>query len=229
MKLSAQRSTTAMIATIHALKTKAKLDDDSYRDLLERQTGKRSAKALSVTQAGQVIERLRELAGDRTPVGAVARLDGPVGAKLRALWIAAYDLGVVRDRTDRAMLSYLERQTGVSHVRFLSNAGAGNAAIEGIKAWLARASKIEWPGDRADIRTSKRAVLHAQWLRLIDLGAVIPTIADQPLSDLDHYAWRVACRTGWDDFEPCHFDQVQAALGRRLRAAVALHSEGAVS
>ncbi len=107
MALSHHSITTGTLATIHTLKGKAGLDDETYRDLLEREAGVRSAKDLNMTAAGRVIDRLRAAAGDAGPNGAVAGLDSPVGRKLRALWIAGYDLGVVRDRTDRAMLSFL--------------------------------------------------------------------------------------------------------------------------
>lgn len=221
MKLSTRPATTSMIATIHTLKGRLKMDDDTYRDLLRQQTGKHSAKDLSVTESGRVIERMRELAGDGGVKGAVAGLDSPIGAKLRALWIAGYDLGIVRDRTDRAMLSYLERQTGVSHVRFLADAGVANKAIEGLKRWMTREARVEWPTDSTDVRGAKWSILAAQWIRLVELRAVIPSDEHRPLRDLDLYAWRVVGMNGWNFFDLCHFDQVQNALGRKLRAALA--------
>lgn len=229
MKLSTKPATTSMIATIHTLKGRLKMEDDTYRDLLEQQAQKRSAKDLSVTEAGRVIDRLRELAGDGGIKGAVAGLDSAIGGKLRALWIAGYDLGIVRDRTDRAMLSYLERQTGVSHVRFLADAGVANKAIEGLKRWMARDAKVEWPTDSSDVRGAKRAILAAQWLRLIELRDVIPSIAHHPLRDLDLYAWRLVGMNGWNFFDLCHLDQVQNALGRKLRAALAKHGRHTIT
>jgi phage gp16-like protein len=65
VRLSEHGATTSMISTIHVLKARAGLDDDTYRDFLERETGQRSAKHLSVTQAGRVIERLREVTGQK--------------------------------------------------------------------------------------------------------------------------------------------------------------------
>jgi hypothetical protein len=214
-----------MIATIHVLKAKAKLDDDDYRDLLKQLTGQDSSRYLTVTQAGRVIDRLRELTGEYGMKGAVAGLDSGVGAKLRALWIVAYDCGVVRDRSDRAMLAYLERQTGVSHTRFLADAGAGASAIDGLRAWLARAAAIDWPADRRDVIAAKRAVLNAQWLRLIALNVVRPFNATKPLDDLDSYAFRVGGSNGWCYFDGPKLDQVQNALGRKLRRALAEQSQ----
>lgn len=226
MKLSTHRSTTSMIATIHTLKARAKLGEENYRDLLEQISGRRSAKELSVTQACRVIERLRELTGDvGLARGAVAGLDSPIGAKLRALWIAAYDLGVVRDRSDRAMLAFVQRQTGVSHTRFLQDSGAGAAAVDGLRAWLARDAGVDWPSDRRDVIAAKRAVLNAQWLRLVALNAVHPFIASRPLEDLDSYAFKVGGANGWPYLDGPKLDEVQKALGRKLRRALEQNPE----
>lgn len=223
MKLSTHEATTSMISTIHVLKARAGFDDDTYRDFLQAQTGKRSAKDLSVTQAGRVIDRLREVTGDSgAGNGAVAGLDGPVGAKLRALWISGYNLAIVRDRSDRAMLSFLQRQTGVSHVRFLNEAGAGARAIEGLKSWLGRTGHVAWPADSEDVIAAKRAVLDAQWRKLIAIGAVKPVGgAVDPMADLLAYAGKITRQNRWDTFRPQDYDEVQKALGNKLRGALA--------
>ncbi|MGL5166660.1 MAG: regulatory protein GemA [Afipia sp.] len=223
MRLSQHKSTTSMKATIHVLKTKAGMDDETYRDFLFKEAGVRSSSDLSVTQSGRVIERLRELAGEGVgPRGAVAGLDGLIGSKLRALWIAGYDLGIVKNRTDKAMLAFLERQTGVSHVNFLAEPSAGTKAIEGLKSWLARTGAVDWPSDSKDVIGAKRAVLNAQWMRLIAIGGVKPWAANHPLHGLDDYAFKVVpAFRRWEGMEPRHYDQVQNALGRRVRAVLA--------
>lgn len=221
---STQKATTGMIAAIHTLRRNAGLDEDTYRDLLESETGKRSAKDLTVRESGRVIERLKGTTNG-IAAGAVAGLDTNIGRKLRALWIAGYDLGIVRDRTDRAMLSYLERQTGVSHVNFLREPNAGARAIEGLKAWLGRDGKVQWPVEASGAddqgKANKRAVIEAIWLRLVDIGDVEPYTKHQPLLSLDPYAYKVAKLNGWNFFQPHHYDQIQNALGRRMRAALA--------
>ena len=194
-----------------------------YRDLLERETGERSAKDLSVTQAGRVIDKLREVTGERGGTrGAVAGLEGVVSAKLRALWISGYNLAIVRDRSDRAMLAFLQRQTGVSHTRFLKDPRAALGAIEGLKSWLGRAAKVQWPADNDDVTGAKRAVLNAQWARLIELGEVkaIGQAVD-PVHDLMTYAGRIVRQNRWETFQLSDYDQVQKALGHKLRGALA--------
>lgn len=224
-------ATAAQIGAIHALAAKAGLDDDTRRDFLQRETGARSTKAITTRQAAHVIDKLKSLAEGKPASGAVAGLDSPAAKKLRALWIAGYDLGLVRDRSDRAMLAFLERQAGVSHTRFLREPGQATAAIEALKSWIARDGKVVWPAREAwkkdgradfdEIAASKRAVLDAQWMKLVEIGAVEPFLDHKPLRDLDAYAFKVAGRNGWCFFELPHYDEVQRALGRKLRAALA--------
>ncbi|MFH0302665.1 regulatory protein GemA [Bradyrhizobium sp. 31Argb] len=227
MRLTERPATTSMIATIHTLKPKAGLgDDETYRDFLQSVAGVRSSKELSVATAPRVIEKMRELAGGAGAAkGSVVGLDGPIGTKLRALWISGYNLGIVRDRSDHAMLSFLQRQTDVSHVRFLKDARAGSSAIEGLKSWLGRTGNVEWPTDSDDVIGSKRAVLYAQWRRLIEIGAVKPIgSAVDPMEDLQHYAGRIVRQNRWETFKSADYDEVQKALGRKLRAALAQHT-----
>ncbi|MDC7787338.1 regulatory protein GemA [Rhodoplanes sp. TEM] len=233
-------ATSKQIGAIHALKSRLDLDDAAYRGLLEIETGLRSAKALSTAQAARVIDRLKGLSGQArsgfesglpdtlpraaAPGGAAAgplRLDGTYAAKLRALWIAAWDLGIVRDRSDAALVSFVARQTGIIHTRWLRDARDAAAVIEALKSWIARESGIVWPGREADPLDLKRAVLTAQWMRLVQLGAVRLFLADKPLHDLERYAFTVAAKQGWVWFDGDDYAAVQAALGRKLRKAIA--------
>ena len=212
-------ATREQLAAIHVLKAQARLDDETYRDFLERETGYRSAKLIAEPAAGKVIEKLRDLAGGGKAAGAVAGLDTPLAAKLRALWIAGYNLGLVRDRTDRDF--FLERQTGVSHTKFLTDPRQGTQAVEGLKAWLAR-NGVSWPSEKEDSEAigSRRAIIDAQWLKLMSLNAFA---TNDPLSDLLPFARRTVGIIGapeWNEFGPHDLDRVQAAIGRRLRTAI---------
>ena len=216
----------SQIAKIHVMAGRAGLEGDTYRAFLNKHTGKTSSKDLTRDEAGRLIETLNGLTGaaHSGAVGAVAGLDSKIGRKLRALWIAGHNLGLVRDRTDRAMLSFLERQTGVSHVRFLREPGEGTAAIEGLKSWLARDGGVRWPLHGATDEgalLSRQAVLEAQWSRLAEIGAVEVIGVDQ-LAGFRDYAMRAAGKMRWQDFGTSDYDAVQAALGRKLRKALQL-------
>ena len=224
----ADRASPAQIGAIHALAKKAGMDEDTRRDFLERETGARSSAALSRRQAIVVIDKLRALTdgGAVKARGAVAGLNTPVAKKMRALWIAAYDLGLVRDRSDRAMLSFLERQTKVSHTRFLSSPGEASSAIEALKIWLERDGKVEWPAREAwkkereagfaEVAASKFAIIEAQWRRLTSLSHHL-TSGDAWLAS---YAELIAAKA-FKDFALADYDAVQKELGRVLRAALA--------
>lgn len=221
--------TGGQLASIHVLAAKARMDDATYRDFLEGLTGHRSAKQLSAAQAGQVIDKLKEITGQgpALPKGAVSGLDTPLGAKLRALWIAGYNLGLVRDRSDRAMLVFVERQTGVSHTRFFTEPRQGSAAVEGLKGWLAR-NGVSWPSDKddADAVASRRAIIDAQWLKLVAHDPTLAFSSSDPMGGLLPFAAKVAGKIGcfaltWAAFSTRDLDQVQAAIGRKLRAQLA--------
>jgi hypothetical protein len=204
---------------IHALAGKAGLDEDMRRDFLQTHAGVRSVTKLTINQAINVIDRLKKLAGEP---GAVAGLDNPVGRKLRALWIAASDLGLLADRTDKAMLTFLERQTGVSHTRFFTEPGQATAAIEALKDWLTRGGKVRWPHERdAEPNALKQAVVEAQWLRLVEIGAVQPFMTSNPLLDLQSYSYRVTGKGHYSYFTSADYAKLQNALGRKLRSALA--------
>jgi len=200
------------ISAIHVLAKKAGMDDDTYRDFLEQHGGVRSAKLLTMAGARRAIDKLKESAGQG---GAVAGLDSPIGGKLRALWIAGYNLGIVRDHTDRAMLSFLERQTGVSHPRFFTDPAQGSAAVEALKSWLARDAGVVWlKDDKGNPLAGRRSVAIAQWQRLIALKAV----EENGFFDFAHRITRTPYTV---PFNAHHYDAISAALGRKLRAALA--------
>ncbi|MBD8890169.1 regulatory protein GemA [Roseibium litorale] len=125
------------LAAIHVLKKKARLDDDSYRDLMARETGKRSAKDLTPAERRTFITVLNGLSGGAQTT---SRTSGKYEAKLQALWIAGYNLCVVHQRSNAAMRSFLKRQTGLDHSRFLHNEADALKAIEGLKVWIRRAT-----------------------------------------------------------------------------------------
>lgn len=132
------------LAAIHVGKKQLGLDDETYRGLLERVTGKRSAAELSETERTAVVAEMRRQGF--TPASKPPRkgLDGPYAAKLQALWIAGWNLGVVRDRRDKALIAFVERQTKISHTRFLRFPEDAAKVIEALKGWLARKGGVRW-------------------------------------------------------------------------------------
>jgi hypothetical protein len=215
------------IGLIHILAGQAGLDEDTRRDLMARETGQRSAKGLTDAQAEKVIQALRRQAPPERRKS--ERMDGPYAPILRALWLAGYNLGIVRGRDDRALIAFVTRQTGLEHPRFLVDAGAAKKAIEGLKAWLAREAGYQVPTARDGGIAARRELVRAQWRALQRLGAVLPGDNDFALAA---YVSRVATGLAGAvvDLEdprltPAVLDQVSRALGSKLRQALARQAE----
>jgi hypothetical protein len=154
---------TAKLGLLHSLKRDLALDDDGYRDKLFQVTGRRSAKDLSDAQLDTAIDAFRPA---RAPGTAVS----PYVAKLKALYIAAFNLGAFEDGTDAAIAAFVERQTGKKALRFLTP-GDANKVSEGLKAICARHGFDVPAGDAGGLE-SRRALLKAQWARLVALGVM---------------------------------------------------------
>lgn len=158
------------IAAMHVAKKQLGLDDETYRAVLQRVTGKTSARDMNDAERGRVLEEFRNRGFKPASTGARKRLEGRYAKKLQALWIAGWNLGVVRDRTDEALVHFVQRQTGVDHVRFLHHPEDANKAIEAIKGWLARTGGVDWTLGRhmsAMQRMPGYKVALAQWNILV--------------------------------------------------------------
>lgn len=200
----------SLLAKIHLLAKQSGMEDEDYRDLLDRETGRRSAAALSEPQLVHVCELLAK-------TGAVKQVkaEGMYAPKLRALWISAYHLGVARSRSDAALIAFVKRQCRIDHTRFLVDAADANKAIEGLKAWLAREADVRW----TDWPTHpRRAVADAQ-VRLLDgVGNIRAIPGTTPETFLEDYACRVTGkRRGIQCLDNQDWDRAIAALGARVR------------
>lgn len=129
-------------AQLHVLKANAGLDDDTYRDFLERETGKRSSKFLTPAERAKVVTAMQRLLPETDPDAQKGeRATGKFARKLQALWIAGYNLGVIANNSDQAMIAFVKRQTGLDHHRFLVDATDADKAIDALKLWIRRATQ----------------------------------------------------------------------------------------
>lgn len=159
------------LKAIHVARRQLGLEDDDYRAILERVTDKSSSKLLNIGESGRVLDEMRRL-GFQAPVRRRA-LTGPYAGKLTALWLSAYNLGITRSNTDKSLIAFVERQTGIAHLNWLRDAHQAAQAIEGVKKWIAREAGVVWPVYRPP-RESKLAVLNAQCAKLnLDAKATI--------------------------------------------------------
>jgi len=180
------------------------LDDDTYRDKLETLTGKRSTRDLSERERQKVYTAFQaDGFVPKRPAPKADRATGKFAPKLQALWIAGWNLGVVKNRTDKAMLAFLFRQTGIDHSRFLYHGEDARKVIEALKAWIIRETQaldlFTFNKFHPPILNDHRyQIVQLQWGLLAQAGQQPGTLAgflktefdiDRPLSDLTDKEW----------------------------------------
>lgn len=205
-----------LIAAINVAKRDLSMEEPDYRSLLERVTGKVSLRQMNSAEHVRVLDELRAKGAPKLLVKG-KELPGPYAKKLQALWIAGWNLGVVHVRTDAAMLTFIKRQTGIEHTRFLRDPADAKKAVEALKGWIAREGGVVWgTSNGCDWLTHDAGkVAWAQW-RKLEPGAklhpddkgfyrfVIQTVdrrLGDPLAGLNPAEWRL----------------VMNALGERVR------------
>lgn len=124
-----------LIAMVHIARGDLGLDEDTYRDILERVTGKRSAAELTVGELGLVVDALRERGF--TPKRTGQRSGKAHVRKVWALWGQLERAGRLREPGRASCRSFVERMTGVTDPEWLTPEQA-NVVIEALKAWLRR-------------------------------------------------------------------------------------------
>jgi phage gp16-like protein len=125
-----------LIAHIHAAAKELGLDEDTRRDLMERETGKRSASAMNDGELGKVVGALGELkkgsaagAGSASGRSFVPHED-PQVRKVYAMWTALKRKGLV---TAAKPNGFAKRMAGVDSVEW-ANPEQLRQIIEGLKA-----------------------------------------------------------------------------------------------
>lgn len=152
----------AAIVKVQIARKELALDEETYRALLERVTGRRSAADCTVAQLGRVLDELKakgwkpsfsargQKAPPFRPDAGQARArpaDSPVARKARALWISLHQLGEVRDPSERSLEAFAARQLGVDRLRW-ADQSQGYRLIEALKAMAERAG---WSQDLSGI------------------------------------------------------------------------------
>lgn len=168
-----------LIQLIHVAKNERGLDDETYRGLLTRETGKDSCSKMNGTELDRVLGALKRegfrVTRARKPVERVIGKKSPAPVRegqkalITALWISLWQLGAVKDNRDSAIDGFVKRQTGVEHLQWLGPQ-QGHRVIEALKAWCAREGfevpEVESDGGLA----AKRALCRALGGKLDRLG-----------------------------------------------------------
>jgi len=129
------------MAKIHIAKKDLGLDDDTYRAMLVELTGKDSSKALTDQQLGKVMHHLKKRGfKPKAPAhtGSQRRQDTSAEAtKVRALWLFLFELGEVRDPSEKALAAYVKRITRVEDLHWIDSDQIAQV-IETLKKWAVR-------------------------------------------------------------------------------------------
>lgn len=201
-----------LLGKIHAMAKELALSDDSYRDILERKTGHRSAAACNDQQLYQVVQEFEHLgAGKRRSGRPIA--DSPMAKRCRALWLTLWNLDELGDGSEHALAAFVGRQTGREDMRFCT-AEQLSTVVEALKDMCSRAG-VDMARDAHPLEL-KRRVVREQWARLHACGW-----ARGPGDNgLVRFAQSTACTPnsrGVEQMEAPHLDQLAMKLGRLVR------------
>lgn len=127
------------IKLIHIAKTQLNLDDDTYRKLLLTVTKKNSTKDMTIWELEKVLDNLKSKGfkvKSSKKTGKITATE-PVHKKIRSLWLELADAGEVKNRSEKAINSYVKRITGVEVMNWLTQKQA-MVVIESLKSWQSR-------------------------------------------------------------------------------------------
>lgn len=129
-------------AVVNIARKDLDMEDDDYRALLTRVTGKSSLREMSERERLAVVDELKKLG---FKVRSRPRKSFPNATKayirlIHALWKSCAMKGVVEDATRSALRKFVENRTGVSDPDFLTFEQAG-PVIDALKAMELRSAR----------------------------------------------------------------------------------------
>lgn len=217
----------SQIKAIHTLRGQAGLSEVDYREHLKARFRVFSSKQLSEAQAHVLLDDLRALSGRkgessggrsgvRQPLPQSKRASGKYAPILQALWIAAYNLAIVDNADDAALLGFVKRQCKLDHDRWLTDHTEAAKVIEALKSWLCREGGI------AAFATPKQAREMGVDLKTLNKRIVLEAIARRLVgSGLDGFELETwLCLDGLPRLAACsdaQLDKAAARMGAMLR------------
>lgn len=131
----------AALAKIHIAKKQLSLDDDTYRAILERVTGRATSKGMSAKQHAAVLAEFQRLGWQVKPTGKGRKWrkksNKAYVRKIYAQWGDLKRRGLWRDRRRAALIKFVKDMTGLDNPEFLTAAQAA-PVIEALKAMQER-------------------------------------------------------------------------------------------
>lgn len=125
------------VKLIHIAKSKAHLDDDTYRALLWGASGVYSSKEVRIPRQYNDIRKAFKVLGVDMPYdsGRERKANSPMERKAYALWCDLHEAGLVADKGWAAMVSFRRRQFPGQDILTLAQQ---SHFIEILKQWLER-------------------------------------------------------------------------------------------
>lgn len=168
----------AAVIKVQIARKELGLDEDTYRAVLERITGRTSSADCSDAQLGRVLDDFKAkgwkpkvIVGGRSsrPARKTPPASSPVAKKARALWLSLHHLGVVREPSETALEAFARRQLGVDRLHW-ADQSQGYRLIEALKAMAEREG---WSQDTSGrprgtdlVKLLKAGLIRAQEKRL---------------------------------------------------------------
>jgi phage gp16-like protein len=220
----------SLLAMAHIAPKQLNMDDDDYRAVLLRETGRLSAKDCTLPELEKLMREFRRLgfssvakrpAKPGTP-RKPARADHALARKARVMWISLAHLCAVREepdaaiRADKGLEAFAQRQLGCTRFQW-ADQNQGDKLIEALKKW---AERHGW--DQSSGKLPKVHYVHALKVRLC--FAILGKLKRAGLAGdawtLGEAAFRL-CGIGAPDqavWETQELERMAAALGRHLRS-----------
>ena len=157
--MSALQAIHASRRQVHSLK-----EDETWRDFVEKHTGQRSTRGLTLKQYQALMEALDAMGAGKYP-RRKSTITGPYAKKIQALWISCWNLGLIKSRDDAALNSFAIKQAKVDHASWIRHQDDAVAVIEALKKMMERRG-VEWynlRGDPRHMRLPGFKIALAQW------------------------------------------------------------------
>lgn len=130
-----------LIAKIHIAKKELAMEEDDYRAVLERVSGKTSCRDLTVPKLNKVLEEMKNLGFKQSTkskrIGSRKLSDDPQAKKIRAMWLELRDMGALTDPSEKALLAFVKRMTGADAFEWLDSKQT-NTVINALRGWIER-------------------------------------------------------------------------------------------
>lgn len=131
------------IIKIHVARRELALDDNTYRALLNRVTGKDSAKTLTAPERAQVLREFERLGWKPKKARRKPKAEDWRTPRIRLifrLWYWLYDNGATKSRTPESLLKFCQQHIDAEKLEWATSKEL-NDCVEALKSWQARTQK----------------------------------------------------------------------------------------